>query len=286
MSHDKATVHELHADPKFAAEYLKAALEDDEPNTLLIALHHLAQFATVLFTFLTIVGMFANGQARSSAIAEVKSIDTEEQLNEWMMHYYQHPQPALTISAVKFMAKEGTLAKDDAQLPIATFLAQIFLQNPEKVQQWRTQLITGTDDQLKTVVLAFWMSGNQSQLKLVISGNSGSVSEYAEKLIANRVPDLLNDEIANPGFLDMLWGSFFATGDERYVQRIISVLPLVKEKKDIAKMLIGGAAQWSLTSNAKQHKKVMDICISEQKKLPADQAEILAEVIKRAKEKK
>jgi probable addiction module antidote protein len=44
ISHDDAMVRRLRKDPKFAAEYLKAALEDeDEPRVLLLALRHLAQ---------------------------------------------------------------------------------------------------------------------------------------------------------------------------------------------------------------------------------------------------
>jgi probable addiction module antidote protein len=44
ISHDDAVVRDLRRDPKFAAEYLKAALEDeDEPRVLLIALRHIAQ---------------------------------------------------------------------------------------------------------------------------------------------------------------------------------------------------------------------------------------------------
>ncbi len=43
MSHDEAIVRELRENPKFAEEYLKAALEDaDEPKALLVALRHLA----------------------------------------------------------------------------------------------------------------------------------------------------------------------------------------------------------------------------------------------------
>src|SRR5580658_1827385 len=43
-SHDEAMVRRLRKDPKFAVEYLKAALEDeDEPRVLLIALRHLAR---------------------------------------------------------------------------------------------------------------------------------------------------------------------------------------------------------------------------------------------------
>jgi probable addiction module antidote protein len=44
ISHDEAIVRELRDDPDFAAEYLKAALEDtDEPQVLLIALRRVAE---------------------------------------------------------------------------------------------------------------------------------------------------------------------------------------------------------------------------------------------------
>jgi len=44
VSHDEAIIRRLRKDADFAAEYLKAALEDeDEPRVLLIALRHLAQ---------------------------------------------------------------------------------------------------------------------------------------------------------------------------------------------------------------------------------------------------
>jgi probable addiction module antidote protein len=44
VSYDDAIVRRLRKDPDFAAEYLKAALEDEnEPRVLLIALRHLAQ---------------------------------------------------------------------------------------------------------------------------------------------------------------------------------------------------------------------------------------------------
>jgi len=43
-SHDESVVRRIRRDPKFAAAYLKAALDDaHEPGTLLIALRHLAQ---------------------------------------------------------------------------------------------------------------------------------------------------------------------------------------------------------------------------------------------------
>jgi len=44
ISHDEATVRELRDNSEFAAEYLRAALEDDdEPRVLLIALRRIAE---------------------------------------------------------------------------------------------------------------------------------------------------------------------------------------------------------------------------------------------------
>jgi probable addiction module antidote protein len=44
ISHDEAIAEELRQSPEFAAEYLKAALEEtDEPRVLLIAMRHIAE---------------------------------------------------------------------------------------------------------------------------------------------------------------------------------------------------------------------------------------------------
>jgi probable addiction module antidote protein len=44
ISHDQVMVKKLRKDRAFAAEYLKAAMEDiDEPRALLVALRHLAE---------------------------------------------------------------------------------------------------------------------------------------------------------------------------------------------------------------------------------------------------
>ena len=44
VSHDEAMIRELREDPEFAAECLRAALEDeDEPRVLLIALRKIAE---------------------------------------------------------------------------------------------------------------------------------------------------------------------------------------------------------------------------------------------------
>ncbi len=44
ITNDQAVIEQLREDPEFAAEYLKAAMEDrDEPRVLLLALRHIAE---------------------------------------------------------------------------------------------------------------------------------------------------------------------------------------------------------------------------------------------------
>lgn len=44
ISHDEAMIRELRENPEFAAEYLRAALEDtNEPSVLLVALRRIAE---------------------------------------------------------------------------------------------------------------------------------------------------------------------------------------------------------------------------------------------------
>ena len=43
ISHDEAVVRHLRSDSTFAAEYLKAALDEDEPHALLVALRRIAE---------------------------------------------------------------------------------------------------------------------------------------------------------------------------------------------------------------------------------------------------
>lgn len=86
-----------------------------------------------------------------------------------------------------------------------------------------------------------------------------------------------------PWVLDALWGNFMATGNAEPVARIMEALPWLDAKGEARKLLVAGAARWSLTSYAKQHKKVMAICESEIKTQPPAVQVKLKSVISGAK---
>lgn len=104
--------------------------------------------------------------------------------------------------------------------------------------------------------------------------------EMIDYLLANGRPSLLELPLEQgPWVLDALWGNFMATGDDAPVARIISALPWINVRGDIARLSVGGAARWSLISNAIQHRRVLAVCRKELASQPKEVADVLREVI-------
>ena len=244
--------------------------------------------SAVIF-FLTL-GLELSAQSRPDVIRGIDKISTDAQLSEWVTYYYLHPRPDLVVSAVQFMSKQGHLQQASAQTAFCVFLAQVFAANAADIGNWFNKLHDGTEDQKSALALVWWMVGSsdsRSLLKSLSGSGSDGFKDYVRELLAdNSRPDFLQNEISSPAVLDALWVSFFATGDDRYVKRIISALPLLNAEGDTGKILIGGAARWSLSSNAFQHPKIMEICEAQLKVIPEEQRPALAEVIQSARERK
>lgn len=238
---------------------------------------------------LLVLGSGLCAQSRPELIKSIDRITTNDQLSEWLNYYYVHPRPDLVVSAMQFMSTQGKLREANAKTPFCVFLANVFAANTAKVETWFGELRSGPEDQKSALALVLWMTdtkGSEGLLKSLSREGSPAFQKYVNELAADdHRPDLLHDEINSPGFLDALWVSFLASGDERYVKRVISALPLINDS-DIWRMLIGGAAKWSLASNAFQHPKVMQICEAQLKELPDQQRAALAEVIQSAREQK
>jgi hypothetical protein len=104
--------------------------------------------------------------------------------------------------------------------------------------------------------------------------------DLARDLLQNEPVPLAERPITTPADLDMLWGAFFATGEAVYVRRILGVLPWSNDPdKNVARMMVGSAARWSLKSHAPRHPKVMDICEEALAEAEGPLKTLLAEVI-------
>jgi hypothetical protein len=68
---------------------------------------------------------------------------------------------------------------------------------------------------------------------------------------------ILDDLQVDPLKIDVWWASFFATGDEQYLENIFQYAGKELPRDDISKMLVKGVATWSFQVNCIKHKKVL-----------------------------
>ncbi|MEO1035383.1 MAG: hypothetical protein AAFX44_07480 [Pseudomonadota bacterium] len=70
-----------------------------------------------------------------------------------------------------------------------------------------------------------------------------------------------DDDYVNPTKLDIWWGSFFATGEAQYLEKLLRFAGEEMPKDDIFAMSVVGAATWSFRSNCAQHEAVLNFAI-------------------------
>ena len=235
----------------------------------------------------------AAAQSRPQLLEGLQQVSTMEQAQEWITYYYLHPRPDLLPSALEVFSKAGLLTSKEDASGIVSFIAQLCVANPDKVNSWALIVAKRSEDQKVAVEAALWIANSvESRLALTVLGaSSGQTQKKAiDQMLSSSPPDVLRGDIESPTVIDGLWGGFFATGDARYVRRVISVLPLINTKINAegaaAKVSLGRAAERSLTNNAILHPAVMATCESELGRAPSDEKAVLAHVVQRAKEGK
>jgi probable addiction module antidote protein len=107
-AHDETIIRRLRNDPDFPAEYLKAALEEeDEPRVLLIALRHLAQ---------------AQGIAK---VAKAAGVERESLYRALSVH--GNPRLSTLVAVTEAIGAETHSGSREISTPISVALSTHFL---------------------------------------------------------------------------------------------------------------------------------------------------------------
>jgi hypothetical protein len=208
-----------------------------------------------------------------AVLAASQSQPSIEEVHLWLTYYYLKPRPELTVPSLgvidrELQKEEGrSLADEVGRGGMRTFYARVFEQNVAVVEEAAQKLPSMPTGQQAFIREALRRCGTPDCARVL-----GAQS-------ADRVTPPRQD----PGTLDDSWAAFFATGDAKYVQEVIEVLPWSEIRGDVARLLTGGAARWSLASNAYQHRRVLEIC--EQAAAPAigPTKRLLDEIVAEAK---
>lgn len=269
------------------------------------------------------------------------SIDSYADADQFLSYYYKKPQPDLLVPAIKAFEDHGDFKNYGALPPFCAFVSRIFAAHPERISAWVKELNSLSPSSKSNMLLVAleWTDNKEARDAASILERDGALLPDglpAVNLDANKLDSEF--QVTAASHLDMLWGAFFATGDKRYLHKLIAVAPWSRTQdsanilasksliepgkgsgkmsfmdeleKDVLKMageteeenyetraarevaqsreretkeanikrVIGEAAVWSLGSNAKRHKIVLDVCREDMNTRP-DIAKALGGVI-------
>lgn len=171
-------------------------------------------------------------------VTEISGSNAEE----FMHTYYRSPHPELVLSMIRYMGRAGVPATEDHAAPIIGFLAEVFAQNPMMTAQWRAAAAETTGLTKRVLSAAFGVSRDLS---------------FVTKF---------DPQTAGPDGNDLCWGAYFASGKPEYVRALVQRLAYLSERKSLQLYLTAASAQWSLSSNARQHVGVRRILDQEHEK--------------------
>lgn len=219
----------------------------------------------------------------------------QEYDQDWLLRYYQDPKPEKLVEQVRASARQGLLKDDKAGPLFVGFLSQVMAQNPKEIARWLLELHSLDEEQRSTVVTAAWYSDTE-EARACFKDPALKDSAFLQK-----PPKILELELDRPQVLDLLWGSFMATGDVKNIRRLVESLSLcehlgaaerfktsAKTEEDNEKAVLEltfNSALWSLQANCGQHPKVLEYCerIYGDGTLPKDQGVWLGVVLSKVK---
>ena len=212
---------------------------------------------------------------------------TPEDFDHFVSHYYQKPEPERVVPSLRFMAQDLGLPSAEAseRSGLVAFYGAIFRQDQGPATSRFQDLPALAERSPEFLFRVLWFANTPEARSLLeaLGPPPGSVRRGQwEELRKAAPPDPLTMEIIDPGAIDVFWGSFFATGDEHFVERVIGALALLRSEHDALKIRIGASAETSLVSNARQHEKVMEICKARLPKEPKAVRRVLERVVARA----
>lgn len=173
----------------------------------------------------------------ATALFSQESITSPEEFNAFIHRYYLSPKPTLVPSAITHYAATYTANKSSLP-PIISFFNRVFSDNPASRGEWK-KVIDRQEPELKEFLLA-------------------ALNTDSSAYLANKK--------ASPALNDMNWGAYFASGDEKYLKNLLDATRHRDERKDLNLFLAGFSAEWSLSSNARQHETVLKFLLREQGK--------------------
>jgi hypothetical protein len=196
----------------------------------------------------------------------------------WLENYYLHPQPAALASSIKTLSREGYF-EQPGHIPLTIgFLSTIFAKNPELVDDCLLQLNGLPLAHHRLIASALWQAGiplGSDMLRHL--GASSRIRQQVDRLAEVGAEPVLDTPVLSPASMNLHWGAFLASGDERHIVSILVAIGTNQPDLD-------ATARHTLATHAAAHPRVLEICCAQLARqtnaVPGDLKAALREVVK------
>jgi len=200
-------------------------------------------------------------------------IKNDEDFSEWFTNYYKNPSPEQAIAYYTYYSQSKFSEKESTFLPVFSVFLEIVKNNNFLLSQI---LDCYKQEDLKTkIYLLYLLTYSDLGTKDFFESLVDKEKEVYDGIKNVPLIDIYGT-ISNPAQLDMLWGTFMASGSYMPILKLIQTLDYTKyqgyldafnkseqtdeDRQNAINNAIYDSLVWSLRSNCEQHRLVKDYC--------------------------
>jgi len=200
-------------------------------------------------------------------------IKNDEDFSEWFTNYYKNPSPEQAIAYYTYYSQSKFSEKESTFLPVFSVFLEIVKNNNFLLSQI---LDCYKQEDLKTkIYLLYLLTYSDLGTKDFFESLVDKEKEVYDGIKNVPLIDIYGT-ISNPAQLDMLWGTFMASGSYKPILKLIQTLDYTKyqgyldafseseqtdeDRQNAINNAIYDSLVWSLRSNCEQHRLVKDYC--------------------------
>lgn len=207
-----------------------------------------------------------------------------EEYSVWMMNLFRTKDLERFKYALEYAGKQKHFTQPDFASMSFVFFGTIMRTYPETLDVFFKMVgslpVSEQPMALMGVRYANVEKGNKLLEDLLKKEEFEKTAKKYAEYAKYKMPDIYKIGFS-PEVLDLLWTEFFVTGEAKPVKRITEALPGLEDKDSMGAFIVASAAQWSLTSNAVQFDKVLEILKGIHKE---NSTKAIADIIEKAEE--
>ena len=184
---------------------------------------------------------------------------------EWVSGYYQNPRPDDLLPSVYALSRSGYFESVGQPALAVGFFTTVFAQNPHRVSYWLAQAAGLPEQHRRILAAAAWKSGSATGARLLremADNTDAGLRSEIRGLLANGSEPVGNTPVLSASSMNLQWGAFLASGDERHIINLLAALG--SDRPGVVT-----SARFALAQNAIAHPRVLEICRAQLDKQPA-----------------